>query len=165
MLLTIILTLIFCALVTAAMAVFMVMIPKFGATKFGAPKEVQEIVKEMPDQPRWKNVLGFVLFALIVLCAAGVFVWAGWDAVRKDMSFWQTFLRFFIILEFYKLYDIVVFDYLMLTKMHFIEKLYPSLKGAVELYHFGFNAKSQITKLLIFPVISAVLAAVCVFVF
>ena len=42
MLLTIFLTLMFCILATAAMAVFLVMIPKFGATHFGAPSDIQE---------------------------------------------------------------------------------------------------------------------------
>lgn len=84
------------------------------------------------------------------------------------MTFWRTFLRFFIMLEGYKLYDIIVFDYLMMTKMHTIEKLeklYPSLKGAEGLYSFGFHAKSQIAKLLLFPLVGAVFAAICVFVF
>lgn len=165
MLLTIFLTLMFCILATAAMAVFLVMIPKFGATHFGAPSDIQEMVKEMPDQPRWKNILGTVLFILIAFCIIGLFIWGGWDAVRTDMNFWQTFLRFVIMLEVYKLYDIVFFDYFMLTKMHFIEKLYPSLKGAKGLDFFGFNAKSQISKIIIVPLISAAFAAICVYVF
>lgn len=165
MFLTIILTLMFCLLVTAAMAVFLVMIPKFGATHFGAPQDIQEVVKEMPDQPQWKNILGMVLFILIVLCIIGTFLWGGWDAVRTDMNFWQTFLRFVIMLEGYKLYDIVFFDYLMLTRMHFIEKLYPSLKGAKGFDSFGFNAKSQLRDIVIFPLISAAFAAICVYVF
>ena len=165
MLLTIFLTLIFCILVTVAMAVFLVIIPKFGAIHFGAPSDLQEMVKEMPDQPRWKNILGIVLFILIAFCIIGLFIWGGWDALRTDMNFWQTFLRFVIMLEVYKLYDTVFFDYLMLTKMHFIEKLYPSLKGAKGLDSFGFNAKSQISKIIIFPLISAAFAAICVYVF
>lgn len=40
MFLTIILTLLFCGLVTAAMAVFLFMIPKYGATHFGAPDDI-----------------------------------------------------------------------------------------------------------------------------
>ena len=165
MVLTVILTLIFCVLVTAAMAVFLIMIPKFGATHFGAPQDIQEMVKEMPDQPKWKNVLGMALFILIAFSIIGVFIWGGWDAIHTDMRFWQAFLRFVIMLEGYKLYDIVFFDYIMLTKLHFIEKLYPSLKGAKGFDSFGFNAKSQITKLILFPFISAGLAAICVFVF
>ena len=82
MFLTIILTLLFCGLVTAAMAVFLFMIPKFGATHFGAPEDIQKMVKKMPDLPKWK-----------------------------------VFLRFVVMLEGYKLYDIFFFDYLMLTKM------------------------------------------------
>lgn len=165
MLLTIILTLIFCILVTMAMAIFLVMIPKFGSTHFGAPSDIQEIVKEMPDQPKWKNILGMVLFILIVFCVFSIFFWGARDAIRADMNFWQVFLRFTIMLEGYKLYDIVFFDYLMLTKMHFIEKLYPSLKGAKGFNSFGFNTKSQISKIITFPLISAVLAAICVYVF
>lgn len=105
---TILLTILLCALATAAMAIFLLMIPKFGATHFGAPKDIQEMVREMPDLP----------------------IRAGWDTVHTDMNFGQVFLRFVIMLEGYKLYDIVFFDYLMLTKTHFIEKKYSALKGA-----------------------------------
>lgn len=52
----------------------------------------------------------------------------------------------------------------LLAKTHFIEKKYPALKGAEGFQSFGFNAKSQIRDIVIFPLIAAVLAAVCVFV-
>ncbi len=117
MFLTIILTLLFCGLVTAAMAVFLFMIPKFGATHFGAPEDIQKMVKKMPDLPKWKNAQGMSLFILIVLGILGSFFWAGLDAVHTDMDFGQVFLRFVVMLEGYKLYDIFFFDYLMLTKM------------------------------------------------
>lgn len=165
MALTILLTLLFCLLVTGAMAVFLLMIPKFGATKFGAPKEVQKMVAEMPDAPKWKTALGMGLFMLIVPCVLGLFVWGGWDAVHTDMTFWQAFLRFLIMLEGYKLYDIVVFDWLLMNKTHIVEKLYPNLKGAQGFAYFGFNKKSQTRDILIFPLIAAAQAAVCVYVF
>ena len=128
------------------------------------PEDIQKMVREMPDQPKWKNVLGVLLFIFIVLGILGIFFWAGWDAVHTDMTFGQVFLRFVIMLEGYKLIDIIFFDYLMLTKMHFIEKKYPALKGAKGFDSFGFNVKSQIRDIVIFPLISVVLAAICTYI-
>ncbi len=39
------------------------------------------------------------------------------DTVKTELSFIEAFIRFFIITEGYKLFDIICFDYLMLTKL------------------------------------------------
>ena len=87
-----------------------------------------------------------------------VFIWAIVDTVKTDMSFFGAFIRFFIITEGYKLFDIIFFDYLMLTKLKLPAKIYPETAGAKGYDNFGFNTKSQMNKLIIFCVASILLA-------
>lgn len=80
------------------------------------------------------------------------------DVVKTDIFFQEAFIRFFIIMEGYKLFDVICFDYLMLTKWKLPAKIYPETAGAKGYHSFGFNAKSQIAKLIIFCLISLALA-------
>lgn len=83
-----------------------------------APKDIQKKVLARPDYPKWRTALGFVLTAVIALGIAGVLLWAGLDAVRKSMRFGEMFARFSILLCGYKLFDMICFDWLLLTKLH-----------------------------------------------
>lgn len=112
----------------------------------------------IPDRPIWVNVLGVVIMLLGFVGVIAVLIWAGVDVVESRLSFWEAFLRFLIITEGYKLFDIIFFDYLMLTKLKLPVKLYPETAGAKGYDNFGFNAKSQITKLVLFFLISLILA-------
>jgi len=161
MLLTLLMLGVVCLLATLILLDFVIVIPKFGAEHFGLPDDLTEMMKKMPDRPLYINILGLCFMVLGFIAAIAVLVWAGIDAVKSDMSFLKTFLRFLIILDGYKLYDIVCFDWLMLTKLRLPEKLYPNTKGAKGYDSFGFNAKSQIIKaVLIFPAISLALAGI-----
>lgn len=110
----------------------------------------------IPDRPIWVNVLGVVIMLLGFVGVIAVLIWAGVDVVESRLSFWEAFLRFLIITEGYKLFDIIFFDYLMLTKLKLPVKLYPETAGAKGYDNFGFNAKSQITKLVLFFLISLI---------
>lgn len=111
----------------------------------------------IPDRPIWVNVLGVVIMLLGFVGVIAVLIWAGVDVVESRLSFWEAFLRFLIITEGYKLFYIIFFDYLMLTKLKLPVKLYPETAGAKGYDNFGFNAKSQITKLVLFFLISLIL--------
>lgn len=111
----------------------------------------------IPDRPIWVNVLGVVIMLLGFVGVIAVLIWAEVDVVESRLSFWEAFLRFLIITEGYKLFDIIFFDYLMLTKLKLPVKLYPETAGAKGYDNFGFNAKSQITKLVLFFLISLIL--------
>ncbi|OUM61251.1 hypothetical protein PIROE2DRAFT_12795 [Piromyces sp. E2] len=161
MLYTLIMLAIVCLLATVLLLDFIAVIPKFGSEHFGAPDDIKDMMKNIPDRPWYINVLGVVIMIAAFLGCIAVLVWAGVDAVHKDMTFVQIFLRFLIIFEGYKLYDIICFDWIMLTVMKFPQKLYPETKGAKGYDSFGFNAKSQLAKLFfIFPLICLVLAAI-----
>ena len=62
--------------------------------------------------------------------------------------------------EGYKLFDIICFDFIMITKLKLPEKIYPETAGAKGYDNFGFNAKSQTIKIVVFCGISLLLAFV-----
>lgn len=147
---TLIMTAIVLVLATILLLDFAIVIPKFGSKHFGLPEDLARMIDQMPDRPMWVNILGIILMIAGFAGAIAVLIWAGVDAVKTDMSFLQTFLRFLIILDGYKLYDIIFFDYLWLTKLKIPQKIYPQTEGNKGYDSFGFNLKSQIIKLFAF---------------
>lgn len=139
---------------------FIILIPKFASEHFGAPDDIKEMMKNIPDRPAWVNILGVLILVVGFAGVIAVLAWAVIDTVKSEMSFTSTFLRFLIILDGYKLFDILCFDYLMLTRLRLPEKIYPQTAGAKGYDNFGFNAKSQIMKLIVFCGISLLLAFV-----
>ncbi len=125
-----------------------------------APKDIQKKVLARPDYPKWRTALGFVLTAVIALGIAGVLLWAGLDAVRKSMRFGEMFARFSILLCGYKLFDMICFDWLLLTKLHIFQHFFPETVGCKGYEQFGFNLKSQLIKLAGFAAVSVVIAMI-----
>lgn len=147
-----------CLLATFMIIDFILVIPKFGSKYFGAPDDIKAIVSRLPDRAVWINILGVFIMLVGFLGAIVVFVWAGIDVIKSGMNFREAFLRFFIVTEGYKLFDIICFDYLMLTKLKLPAKVYPETEGSKGYDNFGFNIKSQAIKLIIFCGISIALA-------
>ena len=139
-----------CLLATLMITDFIIVIPKFGAQHFGAPDDIKEMMKKMPDRTPWVNILGVSIMIAGFLGVVVVLIWAIVDTVKFKLSFMEAFIRFFIITEGYKLFDIIFFDYLMLSKFKIPLKIYPETAGAKGYNNFGFNAKSQVMKLVVF---------------
>jgi len=125
-----------------------------------APKDVQERLAGRPAQPVWKTVVGVVLALILLAGIAGVLIYAGYDAVSADMPFVKIFLRFLILFEGYKIFDMVVFDWLLLTKLNVYVRFFPEVEGCESMEKFGFNLKSQIIKIIAFAGLAAVIALV-----
>lgn len=162
MLLTVFLTLVFCAAITLLMlaAVAFVQKKEFFSS---APKEARDALR-----PREKELfygaraIGWTLMAFGLLMGLGVVVISIWDGVRSGFTFGQFFLRFSLILSVYKLYDMVCFDYFLLMKSKFFQHYFPEVVDALAGRKYGFNIKSQLLKLLVvFPAISALAAWIC----
>lgn len=152
--------LIICFLASIMMMNFILVIPKFGSKYFGAPDDIKAMMSKLPDKPIWVNLIGGLIMILGFLGIAAILVWAIVDTVKFNLTFQQAFVRFLILFEGYKLFDIIFFDYLMLTKLKLPTKIYPETIGAKGYDNFGFNAKSQIAKVLIFFFVSLILAYV-----
>lgn len=149
-----------CLIATLMIMDFILVIPKFGSKHFGAPDDIKEMMEKIPDRAPWVNLFGICIMIAGFVGAASVLIWAMVDTVKTDMSFSGAFIRFFMITEGYKLFDIVCFDYLMLTKLKLPERIYPETAGAKGYDNFGFNAKSQTIKMIVFCGISLILAFV-----
>ncbi len=160
--LTIFLTIVFCAAITLMLlsAVAFIQKKEFFSS---APREAQEaILPREKELFHGARAIGWTLMVFSILLILGVGVIAIWDGFRNGFGFWQFFTRFVLIFTIYKVYDMVCFDYFLLMKFHFFQYYYPEVGSIYPLKKYGYNIKSQLLKLLvIFPAASALAAWVC----
>jgi len=162
MLLTIFLTIVFCAAVTLMLLSAVAFIQKRELFS-SAPREVREVIlpreKELFAGAR---IIGWTLMIFSILMILGVGIISIWDGFRSGFTFREFFTRFAVIFTVYKLYDMICFDYFLLMKYHFFQFFYPETKNALLGRKYGFNIRSQLLKLLvIFPAASAIAAWIC----
>lgn len=128
-----------------------------------APKDVQKKVLDHEERFPGMHILGYVIAFAAIAMIIGAVVIAVWDGVKRDYGFWRFFIRFLIMLDGYKIWDMLFLDKYLLTKSNFFQHYYPEIAGCESMKKFGFNFKSQILKLLvIFPIISLAAAGFCV---
>ena len=82
MLTTFILLCIIYALAIAYILVGVFLIPKFAVTSM--PEDIKTIVRNRPDLPKWRTVLGYICAAAVACGLLGALVYAGVDAVVKS---------------------------------------------------------------------------------
>ena len=162
MLLTIFLTVVFCAAITLMLlsAVAFIQDKRFFSS---APKEAQELLKPREQELFYgARTIGWTLMVFSILLILGVGILSIWDGFRSGFDFRQFFLRFVLIFTIYKLYDMICFDYFLLCKFRFFQFYYPEVEEVYRNRKYGYNLKSQLLKLLlIFPAASALAAWVC----
>ena len=126
-----------------------------------APKDIQAVIQ--PKQQRFKgqHFLGWFLLIISMLTIGAVFIIAVWDGVRYNFGFSRYFFRFVGILYIYKAFDMTFLDWFLLQKTHFFQHYYPETEGCKGFHSYGFNMKSQLIKLALFPIFSAVAAWIC----
>ncbi len=162
MLLTIFLTIVFCAAITLMLisAVAFIQDKKF----FGAaPREAREaLIPRDKELFYGARIIGWTLMIFSMLMILGVGVIAIWDGIRSGFTFLQFFIRFVLIFTIYKLYDMICFDYFLLMRFHFFQYYFPEVEKVYEGRKYGYNIKSQLLKLfVIFPAASALAAWIC----
>ncbi len=126
-----------------------------------APKDIQAAALDHPERFPGARALGWCCLVLCVLTYVGVFVYAGWDGLRRGYGFWQFFGRFLVMLYLLKAFDIIALDWFLLTKSHFFQHYYPETEGCAGYHQFGFNRKEQLTRIVLFPFVSLLLAWIC----
>ena len=162
MLLTLFLTIVFCA----AMAMMLFACVAFiQDNKFfsSAPKEAREVLVQRDKELFYgARAIGWTLFIMSVLMILGVGVIAIWDGFRSGFTFRQFFVRFLLIFTIYKICDMTLIDNFLLLKFHFFQHYYPEAADVMTGRKYGFNIKSQLLKLfVIFPAVSALAAWIC----
>lgn len=162
MLLTLFLTVVFCAAMALMLisAVAFIQDNRFFST---APKEAREVLVQREKELFYgARTIGWTLFIMSVLMILGVGVIAVWDGFRSGFTFRQFFLRFVLILTVYKICDMALIDNFLLLKFQFFQFYYPEAANVMKGRKYGFNIKSQLLKLfVIFPGGSALAAWIC----
>lgn len=126
-----------------------------------APKDAQKVLQPKPERFRGQHVLGWFLLVLSLLMLVADLGIAVWDGVGNGFGFWQFFARFLTILYVYKAYDMICFDFLLLTRSRFFQHYFPEV-DQVEAYHkYGYNLKSQILRIIAYPFLCALIAWIC----
>ncbi len=128
-----------------------------------APKEIQAVIEPGTEELfTGAKAIGWTLFIVSLFMILGVMVISVWDGFRSDFTFGQFFLRFLIIMTFYKVCDMALIDNFLLLKFGFFQYYYPETKQVMKNRKYGFNIISQLLKLLvIFPAVSALAAWIC----
>ncbi|MCC8182027.1 MAG: hypothetical protein LIO45_03470 [Clostridiales bacterium] len=160
-------------MVTTIISILMIMAGYFlllyGAVGFiqdkrlfsSAPKEYLAVIPDKKERFRGAHIVGWALVAVAALLFAGGFALGIWDGVRNSFGFLRFFVRFLVMLFAMELYDIVVFDWVLLCHSNFYPHFYPELKDVVSPRMFGFNKKEHITHFILYLPVSAVMAWVC----
>ncbi|MBP3894064.1 MAG: hypothetical protein J6D34_08510 [Atopobiaceae bacterium] len=108
------------------------------------PKRIKELTAEHPDPPVWRQALGYaglVAWALVMLCAIAVTIR---DARASGSGFMELLMRLLVIFGMWKATDIILLDWLLVSRVHFFARFFPEMRGHEELVAFGFNRAEQI---------------------
>ncbi len=125
-----------------------------------APKDIQAAAADHPERFPGAHALGWFLAVISILAMIGAFIYGGYDGIRNGFAFRQLFGRFLVMFYLWKAFDIICLDWLLLTKSHFFQHFYPETEGCEGYHQFGFNRKEQLTRIVLFPFISALMAAI-----
>lgn len=126
-----------------------------------APKDIQAAALEHEERFRGARMLGWVILAVCSAGFVGVFVYAGWDGLRREYGFWMLAGRYLAMLYLLKAFDILFLDWYLLSKSHFFQHFYPETEGCAGYHQFGFNRREQLARIILFPFIALLLAWIC----
>lgn len=127
------------------------------------PEDVQERLRpRVENQPMtFKRAMGWVMLAAFCLFYIGIVVYGASAGIKNGYSFWQFLLRFLIIGAAMKVFDIVFFDWFILTRTRFFQHFFPETEGCRGWKEFGFNRKQQIRQCIAIPVCCLICAFIC----
>lgn len=126
-----------------------------------APKDIQEAIQERGERFPGARVLGWMLLTISVFVFPCALLYAGWDGIQNGYSFWMFAGRFLLMLYLLQAFDMIFLDWFLLTKSHFYQHYYPETEGCAGFHQYGFNRREQLTKILLFPFVSLLLAWIC----
>ena len=139
-------------------AVALIQDKKFFST---APKDIQETVREHKERFPGQHVVGWILIGVALGMFVFCFVYAGYDGLKNGFSFLQFFFRYLVMLCLMKAFDIIFFDWYLLTKSHFFQQYYPETEGCKGYHSFGYNRRQQLTEIGFYPFRSLLCAWIC----
>lgn len=129
-----------------------------------APQQVKNVVPDTkPERFSGQHITGWIIIVFSFILMGGAVVIGGWDGIRNSFGFWQFALRFFAMFILLKVFDVFFFDWFLLCNagLNFFPHFYPETKKVLGRYLFGYNWKTHLVHIVLFPIVSAVLAWVC----
>ncbi|MCR4742489.1 MAG: hypothetical protein K5866_06440 [Treponema sp.] len=126
-----------------------------------APKEILDLIPEKQERFPGAHVIGWILAVISFLIFAGAFVLGIFDAIKNDLSFIKIFLRFIIMLYGMEIFDIGLFDWVLLSHSNFFPHFYPQVKEVIGPHLFGFNWKTHLIHFLVYIPVSVLIAFLC----
>ncbi|MBQ8983793.1 MAG: hypothetical protein IJ079_09410 [Lachnospiraceae bacterium] len=125
------------------------------------PDDVKEKAKDHKPPFHMAPIIGWALEILIITGMIGAFIYGGWDGIQRNYTYIRFLVRFLIMIYGMKAFDILFFDYFILTKTRFFQHFYPETDGCAGWKQFGYNRKEQIKQLIIALPVAAVTAWIC----
>ena len=125
------------------------------------PEDVREKAKEHKPPFKSAPIIGWILLIPIMLGFIGCFVYGGIDGGKRNYGYLDYLVRFLIMGYGLKAFDILFFDFFILTKTRFFQHFYPETDSCKGWKQFGYNRKEQIKQLILFLPGMAVTALIC----
>ncbi len=129
-----------------------------------APQQVKDVVPaSKPERFPGQRAAGWLVIAAAFALMGGAVVLGAWDGVRCGFGFLQFALRFLTMLLLLKAFDVLFFDWFLLCRagFGFFPHFYPETRGVLGRHLFGYNLKTHLIHILLFPAASAALAWIC----
>jgi hypothetical protein len=129
-----------------------------------APKEVRNAVpKTKPERFKGQHAIGWVMIVISFALMDGAVVLGAWNGIANGFSFWQFYLRFFLMLILLKAFDVGFFDWVLLSNagFNFFPHFYPECKPVLGRYLFGYNWKTHLLHVIMFFPSVALLSWIC----
>ena len=126
-----------------------------------APKAILDVVPEKKERFKCAHIIGWIIAIFALSLFIGAVVLGVWDGVKNDFGFPAFFVRFLVMLYGMEIYDILFFDWVLLSHSNFFPHFYPEVKDVVGPHLFGYNKKTHIMHFIIYIPICAVAAWIC----
>lgn len=128
-----------------------------------APKEVYELVQPKKERFSGQHLMGWILAIIAIFLMVGSLVLAALIGIHNNFTLEQFFSRLITILLLMKTFDIVFFDWVLLSNggFGFFERYYHEVKEVLSSKLFGYNKKEHFSHIILMIIGAFVLAWIC----
>ena len=160
-LITIILTLIMCLgyFILLWGAVGFVQNKKFFSS---APKEIKDAVTKKKERFKHQHILGYIMLILAFILLLSPIGYQIYYSIKNDVFYWFIVIRIIIMLFGLELFDIILFDYVLLCHSNFFPHYYPEVKNIVGPHLFGYNKWVHFRHFIIYVITAFLIAWICI---
>ena len=125
------------------------------------PRDVREKAKDHKPPFKSAPAIGWTLIVLVMAGFVATFAYGGYDGIKHGFSYVDFLVRFLIMGYGIKAFDILFFDYFILTRTRFFQHFYPETDGCEGWKRFGYNRKEQMRQLIGMLPCMLVVAFIC----